>query len=131
VINANISIVIEANTMHEFIAQLESMLFRAPELLAEASQPANEPAPDKSNGAERPRRGRRPAAEAPAQETLDRAAIIDGLTAIFTSAPPKVREQIVTFRDAQGVARLKELSDNALPAAAQLLAELQRQAAQP
>ena len=60
----------------------------------------------------------------PEQSKLDRAAIIDGLTKIYSKGDEDVRLAITKFRDGQGADRLRDLKDDALPAAAELLTEL-------
>jgi hypothetical protein len=87
------------------------------------------PPPDKPNGAdvvEMPKRtrGKKAAPTTPAPEPVDRQAIIKGLTDIYMTAAPGVRDKITAFRDGQGVQRLRELKDDAIPAAAKLLNEL-------
>ena len=62
---------------------------------------------------------------------LDRAAIIDGLTKIYSKGDEEVRLAITKFRDGQGADRLRDLKDDALPAAAELLIELKTTADQP
>lgn len=132
-------ITIEADSAIDFVRQLETLGSRfrdagvvpAPEALAVGDQQTNagpgngadapQPAP------ERPRRGRRAQSETPAEEKPDRAKIIEELTEVFMKGEPKVRERITTWRDAQGVARLRDLNDDAIPGAAELLAELRAQ----
>jgi hypothetical protein len=98
------------------------------------------PAAADSNGAGKPAttRKRAPAATKPEPETttgakaqLDRAAIIDGLTKIYSKGDEDVRLAITKFRDGQGADRLRDLKDDALPAAAELLTELKLAADQP
>ena len=55
---------------------------------------------------------------------IDRAAIIDGLTKIYSKGDEDTRLAITKFRDGQGAERLRDLKDDALPAAAELLIEL-------
>ena len=62
---------------------------------------------------------------------LDRAAIIDGLTKIYSKGDEDVRLAITKFRDGQGADRLRDLKDDALPAAAELLVELKLGGEQP
>jgi hypothetical protein len=50
--------------------------------------------------------------------------IIKGLTEIFITGAPEIRERIVAFRDSHGAQRLWELKDDALPGAAKLFDEL-------
>jgi hypothetical protein len=93
------------------------------------------PQPVKTNGAdvvEMPKRTRAkkaPAAEPEAAkpEPVDRQAIIKGLTDIYMTAAPGVRDAITAFRDSHGVQRLRELKDDAIPAAAALLDNLQKE----
>jgi hypothetical protein len=85
------------------------------------------PEPEKANGADTPApakavRGRK-ATAAPAAK-VDRAAILDGLTKLYSKGDEGVRFAITNFRDAQGAERLRDLKDDALPAAAELLIEL-------
>jgi hypothetical protein len=93
-----------------------------------------------SNGAGKPASTRkRSTAGKPEAETtttaakaqLDRAAIIDGLTKIYSKGDEDVRLAITKFRDGQGADRLRDLKDDALPAAAELLVELKLVADQP
>ena len=67
----------------------------------------------------------------PEQSKLDRAAIIDGLTKIYSKGDEDVRLAITKFRDGQGADRLRDLKDDALPAAAELLTELRLSGDQP
>ncbi len=131
-------ITIEADSANDFLRQLETLGSRfrgagsvpAPEALAVGyQQPTEGPGngADAQPAAERPWRGRRAQSEAPAEEKPDRAKIIEELTEIFMKGEPKIRERITTWRDAQGVARLRDLKDDAIPGAAMLLAELQAQ----
>jgi hypothetical protein len=46
------------------------------------------------------------------------------------SSDPVIRDKITSWRDGQGVARLRDLKDDAIPDAAKLLAELQATRAQ-
>jgi hypothetical protein len=135
-INAHITI--EAENAVDFVHQLETLVSRfrsagaitAAETLAVGGQqtnarPGNGAEPQPLATAERPRRGRRAQSETPVEEKPDRAKIIEELTEIFMKGEPKVRERITTWRDAQGVARLRDLKDDAIPEAAKLLVELQ------
>lgn len=83
------------------------------------------PAAAEGNGAGKPagarKRGSKTEPDAP---KVDRAAIIDGLTKIYSKGDEDVRLAITKFRDGQGADRLRDLKDDALPAAAELLAEL-------
>jgi hypothetical protein len=92
---------------------------------------AQAPAAADANGAGKPastrKRGPKPEPEAvkePEPPKLDRAAIIDGLTKIYSKGDPDIRLAITKFRDGQGADRLRDLKDDALPAAAELLVEL-------
>ena len=76
----------------------------------------------------KPRAKKAPATE---QAKLDRAAIIDGLTKIYSKGDENVRLAITKFRDGQGADRLRDLKDDALPAAAELLTELRLSGDQP
>lgn len=133
-------ITIEAENAADFVHQLDTLVSRfrsagaitAPEALAVGDQqpnaaPGNGADAQPPATAERSRRGRRAQSEAPAEEKADRAKIIEELTEIFMKGEPKIRERITTWRDAQGVARLRDLKDDAIPDAAKLLAELQAQ----
>ena len=95
-------------------------------------------APEKANGADTPAKAARgkkvvttPPTGAELKATLDRAAIIDGLTKIYSKGDEDVRLAITKFRDGQGADRLRDLKDDALPAAAELLTELKLAADQP
>lgn len=91
------------------------------------------------NGADKPATTRRRSTVAkPEPETttaskaqLDRAGIIDGLTKIYSKGDEDVRLAITKFRDGQGADRLRDLKDDALPAAAELLVELKLAAESP
>lgn len=86
------------------------------------------------NGADKPAttRKRSTAAKPEADKAqLDRAAIIDGLTKIYSRGDEDVRQAITKFRDGQGAERLRDLKDDALPAAAELLTELKLAGDQP
>jgi hypothetical protein len=97
------------------------------------------PAAAESNGAGKPATTRKrstadktDAAKSTASgASLDRAAIIDGLTKIYSKGDEDVRLAITKFRDGQGADRLRDLKDDALPAAAELLIELKTSADQP
>jgi hypothetical protein len=105
---------------------------------ADATDPAP-PAATEGDGADKPVTTRkRTTAAKPEPETtkaskasLDRAAIIDGLTKIYSKGDEDVRLAITKFRDGQGADRLRDLKDDALPAAAELLIELKTAADQP
>jgi hypothetical protein len=97
------------------------------------------PAAAVGNGADKPPSTRKrttaakpdPAPEPEKKAALDRAAIIDGLTKIYSKGDEDVRLAITKFRDGQGADRLRDLKDDALPAAAELLLELKTNADQP
>ena len=55
---------------------------------------------------------------------VDRAAIVEGLTKIYSKGDPETRNRITEFRDKHGADRLRDLKDEDLPAAAQLLIAL-------
>jgi len=104
------------------------------------SEPATPESPPgaKANGAEAAApakiRGKKatPAPEPePEKARLDRAAIIEGLTKIYSKGDEDVRLAITKFRDGQGADRLRDLKDDALPAAAELLTELKLSAESP
>ena len=98
----------------------------------EAQAPAV--AAEKANGADTPAkavRGKKTSAAPEEKAKLDRAAIIDGLTKIYSKGDEDVRLAITKFRDGQGADRLRDLKDDALPAAAELLTELKLAADQP
>ena len=67
----------------------------------------------------------------PTTPKIDRAAIIEGLTKIYSKGDEDVRLAITKFRDGQGADRLRDLKDDALPAAAELLVELKLAAESP
>jgi hypothetical protein len=100
---------------------------------------AQAPPTEKPNGADTPAktapRAKKAAAAPPAgadlKAVLDRAAIIDGLTKIYSKGDEEVRLAITKFRDGQGADRLRDLKDDALPAAAELLTELKLAADSP
>lgn len=98
---------------------------------------AQAPAAAAGNGADKPastrKRGPKPEPEATtaAAPQVDRAAIIDGLTKIYSKGDEDVRQAITKFRDGQGADRLRDLKDDALPAAAELLTELKLAADSP
>ena len=93
---------------------------------APEAQEAQAPAQADSNGAGKSAttRKRSTAAKEPEPPKVDRAAIIDGLTKIYSKGDEEVRLAITKFRDGQGAERLRDLKDDALPAAAELLTEL-------
>jgi hypothetical protein len=89
------------------------------------------PAAADANGGGKPastrKRAPKPEPEAqaaPEPSKLDRAAIIEGLTKVYSKGDEDVRRAITKFRDGQGADRLRDLKDDALPAAAELLTEL-------
>ena len=102
------------------------------------AQEAQAPAQADSNGAGKSATTRKRSTAAKEPETttasktnLDRAAIIDGLTKIYSKGDEEVRQAITKFRDGQGADRLRDLKDDALPAAAELLTELKLGGDQP
>ena len=99
------------------------------------AQEAHAPAQADSNGAGKPATTRKRSTTAkepePEKAKIDRAAIIDGLTKIYSKGDEDVRLAITKFRDGQGADRLRDLKDDALPAAAELLIELKTAADQP
>ena len=96
-------------------------------------------APEKPNGAEptpakvvKAKKAAAPPEVAGAfVRSLNRAEIIDGLTKIYSKGDEDVRLAITKFRDGQGADRLRDLKDDALPAAAELLTELKLAAESP
>ena len=122
-----------ANVVHElmaFASRLSSGLGAAP--TAPDPTDAAPPAAADSNGAGKPASTRKRAAKAePEAPKIDRAAIIDGLTKIYSKGNEDVRLAITKFRDGQGADRLRDLKDDALPAAAELLTELKLAADSP
>jgi hypothetical protein len=116
--------------LRSFAAHLSSGLGVGP-LKADTVDMTPPPAAADANGAGKPAstRKRGPQAESEPDATIavpkiDRAAIIDGLTKIYSKGDEDVRLAITKFRDGQGADRLRDLKDDALPAAAELLAEL-------
>jgi hypothetical protein len=100
------------------------------------AQEAQTPAQADSNGAGKPATtSRKRTAAKPEPETastkLGRAEIIDGLTKIYSKGDEDIRLAITKFRDGQGADRLRDLKDDALPAAAELLADLLHSGEQP
>ena len=65
-----------------------------------------------------------PAPEPEETKGPDRATIIDGLTKIYGKGDSGLRARITEFRDERGAERLRDLKDEDLPAAAQLLIDL-------
>jgi SWI/SNF-related matrix-associated actin-dependent regulator 1 of chromatin subfamily A len=139
----HISISIDAENAADLISQLQlvgSRFFGAERLSVPAvsgvvsQRQTEEQGKDagevEAQASEQPkRRGKRAQAEA-AEENYDRAKIIEDLTQIFMSGDPVIRDKITSWRDAQGVARLRDLKDDAIPDAMKLLAELQAAQAQ-
>ena len=118
----------------DFCVRMSAALVVAPPLRNTADAA---PAVTEGNGADKPATARKrstakpdPAPE-PEKAKLDRAAIIDGLTKIYSKGDEDVRLAITKFRDGQGADRLRDLKDDALPAAAELLIELKTTADQP
>ena len=139
----HISISIDAENAADLISQLQlvgSRFCSAERLFAPAPSgvvsrrqtdaPGNGAGEAEAQASEQPkRRGKRAQPEA-AEGNYDRAKIIEDLTTIFMSSDPVIRDKITSWRDAQGVARLRDLKDDAIPDAAKLLAELQATQAQ-
>ena len=135
---------IVAETAAEALRELAGISLRAAKELAVAPTPADtEPelplqtpetvsADTKGNGAEAPPAEKRTRAKrAPAAETApapDRDAIVKGLTELYMGGDAAIRERITVFRDGYDAKRLRDLKDDALPAAEKLLGELQQQA---
>ena len=94
----------------------------------DAPEPPQAAAATTGNGADKPattsRKRSTAAKPEPEKAQLDRAAIIDGLTKIYSKGDEDTRLAITKFRDGQGAERLRDLKDDALPAAAELLIEL-------
>ena len=134
-----------AQVVHElrgFAAHLSNGLGVAPPPATMANAPeaqeAQALAQADSNGAGKSATTRKRSTAAKEPETttaskasLDRAAIIDGLTKIYSKGDEDVRLAITKFRDGQGADRLRDLKDDALPAAAELLIELKLAGDQP
>ena len=129
-----------ANVVHElmaFASRLSTGLGAAPTPADTAAPtPPATTAGAEGNGADKPAttsRKRSTAAKEPEPEKvkIDRAAIIDGLTKIYSKGDEDVRLAITKFRDGQGADRLRDLKDDALPAAAELLTELKLSSEQP
>lgn len=121
--------------LRQFAAHLSSVMVvgpRAtdtPNTVAPATTAASE-----GNGADKPATTRRRSTAAkpePEKAKLDRAAIIDGLTKIYSKGDEDTRLAITKFRDGQGADRLRDLPEDALPAAAELLVELKLADEQP
>ena len=101
----------------------------------DAPEPPQASSATTGNGADKPATTRRRSTAAkpePEEKAkLDRAAIIDGLTKIYSKGDEDVRLAITKFRDGQGADRLRDLKDDALQAAAELLIELKTNTDQP
>jgi hypothetical protein len=125
-IEFNIRIVGE--TAEQVMGRLAALGSRASSVLGVGAQEANPEA--KANGAEAPApakpRGKKaaPEPELVKEPEPDRAGIIDGLTKIYGKGDPELRKRITEFRDERGADRLRDLKDEHLPAAAQLLVDL-------
>jgi hypothetical protein len=124
-----------ANVVHElmaFASRLSVGLGAAPTPADTEPEPTSPP--EKVNGAEPAKAVKAKKVAAPAKEPeqpkLDRAAIIDGLTKIYSKGDEDVRLAITKFRDGQGADRLRDLKDDALLAANELLIELKTAAEQ-
>jgi hypothetical protein len=117
--------------LRSFAAHLSTGLGAAPSPPDTAD--AAPPAATDGNGAGKPTspRKRTTAKAEPDVPKIDRAAIIDGLTKIYSKGDEDVRLAITKFRDGQGADRLRDLKDDALPAAAELLTELKLSADSP
>ena len=138
-----IDIRIIGETTADVVKGLQSFAAHLSSGLGVGAQAANTPDSseaqlEKANGADAPAkvtRGKKAAAAPPAgaelKATLDRAAIIEGLTKIYSKGDEDVRAAITKFRDGQGADRLRDLKDDALPAAAELLTELKLAGDQP
>jgi hypothetical protein len=125
-IEFNIRIIGE--TAEQVMGGLAALGSRASSVLGVGAQEANPEA--KTNGAEAPTpakvRAKKVAAapEPQPEPEPDRAGIIDGLTKIYGKGDPELRKRITEFRDERGADRLRDLKDEHLPAAAQLLVNL-------
>jgi hypothetical protein len=119
--------------LRQFAAHLSSVMLVGPLATDTPDTPA--PAASEGNGAGKPASTRKrttaTAAAAPEVAKIDRAAIIEGLTKIYSKGDEDVRLAITKFRDGQGADRLRDLKDDALPAAAELLTELKLAAESP
>jgi hypothetical protein len=139
--STELHLTIKAESAADALHELAGISRRAAKELGVAPQsagtepelPLATPAADKGNGAdaapaaEKRTRGKRaPAAEAALAP--DRDAIVKGLTELYMGGDPAIRERITTFRDGHDAKRLRDLKDDALPAAEKLLGELQQQA---
>jgi hypothetical protein len=139
--STELHLTITAVSAADALSELMKISFRAAQELGVAPQQADtaeanapEPAaPEKGNGAAASSaapevtagtKRTRKAKPEPEEAAPDRAAIIKGLTELYMGGDPKVRSQITEFRDGHGAERLRDLKDEALPAAAQLLTEL-------
>ena len=98
---------------------------------AQAGNGASEPDKPATTSRKRSTTAKEPETTTASKASLDRAAIIDGLTKIYSKGDEEVRLAITKFRDGQGADRLRDLKDDALPAAAELLIELKTNADQP
>jgi hypothetical protein len=83
-------------------------------------------APSEPAQTEKPagRRGRKSGADV-GEEKLDRDKTLNDLTEIYMRGEPAVREKITSWRDRQGVSRLRDLKDESIADAAKLVAKLQ------
>jgi hypothetical protein len=138
--STELHLTIRADSAREALLELAGIGVRAADELGGAAQPpdtepdvpltqsAGTPV-EKGNGAdaapptEKRTRGKKAPAAVPA---VDRDAIVKGLTDLYMGGDPNIRERITAFRDGFGAQRLRELKDEALPAAQKLLAELQQ-----
>jgi hypothetical protein len=139
-----IHLTIEATTVADLIHQLDVLagrlkspqLVSVPEELGVGDQKPTsserppgagvDGAPSEPAQTEKPavRRGRKPAADV-AEEKLDRDKTIKELTEVYMRGEPAVRQKITSWRDGQGVSRLRDLKDESIADAARLVAELQ------
>jgi hypothetical protein len=142
--STELHLTIKAESAADALIELAEISFRAAKELGVAPQradtepelplqtPAAVSADTKGNGADaapaekRTRAKRAPAADA--APAPDRDAIVKGLTELYMGGDPAIRERITTFRDGYDAKRLRDLKDDALPAAEKLLSELQQQA---
>jgi hypothetical protein len=142
--STQLNLTITADTAIEALNELAAIGVRASHELGVASPPTDTREPElpltqppatqaeKGNGADAaPAEKRTRAKRAPAAETApapDRDAIVKGLTELYMGGDAAIRERITTFRDGHDAKRLRDLKDDALPAAEKLLGELQQQA---
>ena len=148
-----LNIKITAETAEEAMLELAALSFRAAqelgvaphapdEVLAAviAGEPIREVVVEKANGAGPPpakepkpsktkKAAPAPEPEAAPEAKVDREAVINGLTRLYGGGSSEVREKIRAWRDEHGAERLLLLRDEALPAAAAFLAELEADAA--